>query len=196
MRNALGALAFLVMLTALSGCENHDGNDWQRLVCDVQLVNTGNPLVSAYLNAGPDKITGTADDFQPIDSVQVVFHARPYGSTVILTEDGVYSWFQIESYDLEWEVDPGTPVDLTPHNIDGGNLDVMVPVNDEGAASVLIAGIDMKSSAWFVDVFTGDIAPFQANANITFYGHESGSSEMIEIPVGLRVHFIDVIIDS
>lgn len=196
MLSALSALVLLVSLVALTGCENHDGNEWQRLVCDVQSVNAGAPLISAYLNAGSDRITGTDDDFQPLDSVPVIFHARPYGSTITLPEDAAHSWFQIDRYDLIWENDPGAPVDLTPHNVYGGTVDAMVPVYEEGAASVLIAGADMKNSPWFVDLFTGNIDEFQANALIVFYGHESGSSENVTVQAGLRVHFIGVITEG
>lgn len=192
MQNAMGALMFLIALFVLSGCENHEGNDWERLVCDVQVTNAGAPLVAAYLDAGADQTAGTEDDFQPIDSVQVIFHARPYSSNIIIPEDGVYSWFQVERYDLEWENNPLVPVDLTQHNVYDSVIDVMVPVNEEAGGSVLVSGVDMKSAPWFVDIYTGDLAAFQADAHITFYGHESGSSEEIELPAGVRVHFIGV----
>ncbi|MBD3219907.1 hypothetical protein GF314_01575 [bacterium] len=193
---ALSALMTLASLAVLTGCENHDGNDWQRLVCDVQSVNAGAPLVSAYLDAGSDRTAGTEDDYQPIDTVQVVFHARPYGSTVTLPEDGAHSWFQIDRYDLIWETDPGTPVDLSPHNVIGGHVDIMVPVHEEAAGAILVAGSDMKNAPWFVDVYTGNIAPFQADAKITFYGHETGSSHEVAVQAGCRVHFIAVRIQN
>ncbi len=191
MQNAMCALLFLFVLVALSGCQE-DGNDWQRLVCDVQIVNAGEPLVAAYLDAGADSEVGTDDDFQPIDTIQVIFHARPYSSTLSIPEDSPYSWFQVERYDLVWENNPTVPVDLSPYNVFDGNVDIMVPVNDEGAASVLVAGVDMKNSSWFVDIFTGDMGAFQADANLFFYGHESGSSEEVVLEAGIRVHFIGV----
>lgn len=196
MQTAVGAAMLLAALTLLAGCENHEGNDWQRLVCDVQSVNGGSPLVSAYLSAGPDREVGTEDDFQPIDSVNVIFHARPYGSTMTIPEDGAYSWFQIERYDLEWENPSSVPVDLTGFNVEDGNIDVMVPVHEEGAASVLMVGIGMKNAPWFVDVYTGDMESFQADAHLTFYGHESGSEEEIVLEAGCRVHFIGVIVED
>jgi len=190
--SALGGLLVATGLLTVVGCENHEGNDWERLVCDVQSVNGGMPLVSAYLDAGNDNEVGTDDDFQPIDTVLVVFHARPYGSAIMLPEDSAYSWFQISSYDLTWATDPGAPADLSPHNVTGANIDVMVPVYEEGGSSVLVVGIDMKNAPWFVDLFTGDIPSFQANANFTFYGHESGNDKEVAIAAGLRVNFISV----
>jgi hypothetical protein len=189
---AIGGLLMLSGLLALGGCANNDGNDWQRLVCDVDLVNGGSPVVSAFLNAGSDNIVGTDDDFQPIDMVQVIFHARPYGSTVMLPEDGAYSWFQVDGYDLIWETTEGQP-DLSAHNVERGALDLRVPVYEEYASSILLVGIDMKNASWFVDVYTGDIPSFQANARFVFYGHESGSDEEVSIEAGVRVNFIGVV---
>lgn len=191
MQNAMCALSLIVLLFALGGCEE-DGNDWQRLVCDVEIVNAGTPLVSAYLDAGPDNEVGTDDDFQPIDMLQVVFHARPYSSTMVIPEDSPYSWFQIESYDLVWENNPRIPVDLQPFNVYDANVNLMVPVNDEGVVSVLVAGVDMKAAPWFIDIANGNLDAFQTDVHLTFYGHESGSSEEVALPAGVRVHFIGV----
>jgi len=194
MRSTVGGL--LSVLVLFAGCSDDDSNDWQRLVCDVQSVNEGLPLISAYLNAGADNLIGTADDYQPIDSVMVIFHARPYGSTIVLPEDGAFSWFQVETYDLYWETDPGAPVDLTPYNVMGGNADAMVPVYEEAAASILVVGTDMKSAAWFVDLYNGVTPSFQADARLVFHGHESGSDEEVSLEAGLRVSFIPVVSEN
>jgi hypothetical protein len=114
----------------------------------------------------------------------------------MLPEDGAHSWFQVTSYDLVWENPAGVPVDLTPHNVTGGGASAMVPVYEEGGTSVLVVGIDMKNAPWFVDLYSGDIEPFQANARLTFHGHESGSDKMVQIQTGLRVHFIPVIVQN
>lgn len=195
MHTAIGGLLILTGLLAVGGCSNDDGNDWHRLVCDVDLVNAGSPVISAFLNAGSDNIVGTDDDYQPIDMVQVIFHARPYGSTVLVPEDGAYSWFQVDGYDLTWQPDPGAP-DLSAHDVNRGALDLRVPVYEEYASSILLVGIDMKNAPWFVDIYTGDISSFQANARFVFYGHESGSSEEVAIEAGVRVNFIGVVVDN
>ena len=210
MQTALCGLLILSGLLASSGCENNDGNEWERLVCEVQSVNAGAPLISAFLSAGSDKLVGTADDFQPIDSVVVTFHARPYSSSIVLPEDGVYSWFHVTSYDvawttvpavLAWETTPGdtTTVDLSDYNITDGQTDAIVPVNEEAEASVLLVDTFMKNDAtnpWFLDLYNGSIPSFQANAEITFHGHESGSDEEIDIPAGVRVSFIGVLVEG
>jgi hypothetical protein len=195
MHTTIAGLFVLVGLLAIGGCSNPDGNDWQRVVCDVDLVNNGSPVISAYLNAGSDNLIGTDDDYQPIDMVQVIFHARPYGSTVVLPEDGAYSWFQVDGYDIVWETSDGAP-DLSAHNVTRGALDLRVPVYEEYASSLLLVGIDMKNASWFVDIYTGDAPSFQANARFTFYGHESGSDEEVAIEAGVRVNFIGVVSEN
>lgn len=196
MQNAVGVGLILFIAVFAASCDSDDGNDWHRLVCEVQSVNSGVPLVSGYINYGSDGAPGGEDDYTPIDSIQVVFHARPYGATVTLPEDGAYSWFQIESYDLEWEDAPSPAVNLSDYNVIDGNIDIMVPAYEEGAGSVLVVGIDMKDTPWFANIYTGDLETFQVDANLTFYGHESGSTEIVEIPAGLRVHFIGAITDD
>lgn len=190
-----GGILALAGLLSLGGCSDDGANDAQRLVCDVMTVNAGNPLVSAYVNAGSDQTVGTDDDYQPIDTVQVIFHARPYGSTVFVPEDGAYSWFEITRYDLRWETPAGAP-DLSGQGVTGGVAYAMVPAYEEGAVSVLIAGMDFKSAQWFIDLYNEAIPSFQATARLTFYGHESGSDEEVAIETGLQVNFIGVVIDG
>ena len=190
LQSTLGGLLVVIGLVTIVGCANNEGNDWERLVCDVESVNGGMPLVSAYLNPGSDDEVGTSDDYQTIDTVLVIFHARPYGSAIMLPEDSAHSWFQITSYDINWETDPGAPADLSPHNVTRASIDVMVPVYEEGGSSVLVVGIDMKNADWFFDLFNNLIPSFQANARFTFYGHESGSDKEVAIAAGMRVNFI------
>ena len=54
----------------------------------------------------------------------------------------------------------------------------------------------MKNASWFVDIYNEVEPSFQANARLTFYGHESGSDEEIAIEAGVRVNFIDVVSDN
>jgi len=194
----LTALCGLLILAGLlsSGCDNHDGSEWQRLVCEVSSVNEGAPLVSAYINVGGDGVAGGGDDFTPIDTVPVMFRARPYSNLVTLPEDGTYSWFHITRYDLNWENTPGSGVDLTPHNIEGGAMDARIPVDADGEGSVLVVGVDMKNADWFVDLGNGNIGSFQANAHLTFYGRESGNANEVSLDGGLRVHFIPAVVEN
>jgi hypothetical protein len=181
------------LLPFLAGCENHDGNEWQRLVCEVESVNAGNPLVSAYLNTGADGIEGTVDDFRPIDIIPIVFHARPYSGETTLPEDGPNSYFDVVSYDLEWVPGPDCPDELLDYNIYDAPCIARVPAYDEGSVAVLVADRGMKEQDWYVELYDDRTYSFTATAILTFYGHESGSDELIEIPAALQVTFYGVV---
>lgn len=187
-------LTLLLALTALSviatGCSNHDGNEWQRLVCEVQSVNGGSPLHSAYLYIGPDLTAGTSDDIFPVDVVPVTFYARPYSSAIVLPEDNTHSWFHVTHYDLTWHPGPAAPDELTNFNVTGAFCDTRVPVNDFGTVQVLIADRVMKEESWFRDLFyTNPGSSFTAACELTFYGHETGSSQVVKVPAGFMVTF-------
>ncbi|MDY0108895.1 MAG: hypothetical protein RBT60_03050 [Candidatus Krumholzibacteria bacterium] len=193
MRSALGGLLVLSLVLVFSSCSNHDGNDWQRLVCDVQSTNGGNPLVAPFLTIS------SGDTLVALTTAGFVFHARPYGSTIMLPEDAAHSWFQITHYDLLWENVPEIyddyGVDLTQHNVIGGSTNIMVPVYEEAGASLIIVGWDMKYSEWFIRLgVLYEIPPFQANVRVIFYGHESGSDKVVDIETSLRVMFVDSVV--
>lgn len=188
---AILGLAAVAVLAMLAGC-SEDGNEWQRLVCEVQSVNTGNPLVSAYLDAGNDRQEGTNDDYLPIDVVPVVFHARPYSSAITLPEDGPNSYFDIVAYDLTWNPGPTCPEELADYNVVNAPCYARVPVYDEASVGILIADRGMKEQSWYYELYEDRGLSFNATAELTFYGHESGSDELIAIPAGLQVTFYGV----
>lgn len=185
-----------LILVAASGCSNHEGNEWERLVCEVESVNEGAPLLSAYAEVGSDNIAGTVDDILPVDWVPVVFRARPYSSAIILPEDGAQSWFHVTSYDLTWHPMGNAPAALTDYNITGGLCDVVVPVGDDAVVSVLVADRVMKEEPWFVALANDPGQSFTANCELTFYGHESGNTREVIVPAGLVVTFFGYIADN
>ena len=181
-------LALLVGLAALTGCSS-DNNEHHRLVAEADLVNAGTPLVVAALN---DNGTGDdpADDFVPIETLNVVFSARPLNNTMEIEEFGPYSTFNITAYDLTWIPSVGAPAGLTAYNVRGGRLTVSVPVYDEIEASVLVGNLSMKAEAWF----PGN--PFTADLVVTFYGHSSGSEDVVSLEVGTTVQFLQTVADN
>jgi len=185
-----------LILSAISGCSNHDGNEWERLVCEVASVNEGTPLLSGYAEVGNDDTPGTIDDAFPIDWVPVVFRARPYSSTIVLPEDGAQSWFHMTSYDLTWHPIGNAPEGLTDYNITGGLCDARVPSMDEATVSVLIADRVMKEEPWFLDLINIPGHSFTANCALTFYGHESGNSREVSLDAGLMVTFYGYIAED
>ncbi len=188
-RNLTLMLFVALSATLLAGCSNHDGNEWQRLVCEVESINAGTPLLSAYLDVGADKEAGTDDDTFPIDWVPVLFYARPYSSSIILPEDGVSSWFHVTHYDLIWHPGPGAPEELTTYNVTNGMCEARIPVNDHGSVSILIADRVMKEEPWYRELYTTPGHSFTAACELIFHGHETGNSEIISIESGFMVTF-------
>lgn len=177
----------------VAGCESSDYNEWQRVVCSVQSINTGAPIVSAALNTGSDA-TNPTDDYVPLDIVPVLFWARPGNSMMTIPEEGAYSAFIITSYDATWIPGAGAPAELTDYNVTRGLLSARVPINDEFAVSFTIAPQQMKSEPWY-PAPTGDTV-FMANLQLTFYGHEEGSSHEVAIPAGTTVTFVGSVADN
>jgi hypothetical protein len=185
-----------LVLVALAGCSNHEGNEWERLVCEVESVNAGSPLMSAYADAGADKIGNTEDDIHTVDWVPVVFRARPYSSSVYLPEDGTQSWFHVTSYDLTWTPMSSEADSLVYHNIVGGLCDVVVPNGEDAVVSVMIADRTLKDSGWFYRTLVTDGTSFTANCALTFYGHETGNSREVAVPAGMVVTFVGFVVDN
>ena len=185
----LGLIAGLVGMT---GCSDKDGNEWERLVCEVESVNMGAPLLSGYVDLGNDGAPGGDDDIYPIDYVPVVFRARPYSTALTIPDDGAYSWFHITSYNLTWIPGLGAPAELTNYNMTGALCDVIVPVNEDALVTVLIAGRQMKEEPWFSILETNGLS-YSANCQLDFIGHESGSDREVTVPCGLLVTFYGVV---
>lgn len=185
--------ALFAAVLFIAGCESNDYNEWQRVVCSVQSINTGSPIVSAALNTGSDA-TNPTDDYVPLDIVPVLFWARPGNSLMTIPEEGAYSAFIITSYDATWIPGAGAPAELTDYNVTRGLLSARVPINDEFAVMFTIAPQQMKSEPWY-PAPTGDTV-FMANLQLTFYGHEEGSSHEVAIPAGTTVTFVGSVADN
>lgn len=185
--------ALFAAVLFIAGCESNDYNEWQRVVCSVQSINTGSPIVSAALNTGSDA-TNPTDDYVPLDIVPVLFWARPGNSLMTIPEEGAYSAFIITSYDATWIPGAGAPAELTDYNVTRGLLSARVPINDEFAVMFTIAPQQMKAEPWY-PAPTGDTV-FMANLQLTFYGHEEGSSHEVAIPAGTTVTFVGSVADN
>ena len=175
-------LALMLGLFALTGCST-DNSERQRLVAEADLVNGGSPLVVAALS---DAGTGTdpTDDYVPIETLEVLFSARPLNDTMEIEQYGPYSKFIVTAYDLTWVPGPDAPAALTDYNVERGALSVAIPVYDEIESSVLVGNLSMKAEAWFPG------SPFTADLMVTFYGHESSSEHEVQLTVGTTVQFL------
>ena len=190
----LVASAILTGTLVVSGCDNHSGNEWQRVVCEVSAINQGAPFVSAYMNAGADKISGTEDDYYPIDFAPVTFYARSYNDLIVVPEDGVYSWFHITNYDLIWHPSEDAPDELTDYNVTGGMCDLIVPLREEATVAILLADRGMKEQPWYRDRLFVNGDSYTATAEMIFYGHETGNDQVVALGGGITVTFIGVVI--
>jgi hypothetical protein len=186
----------LLSFLAMNGCTNNTGTEWQRLVVEVDAINDGVPLVSGYMDAGPDRRPGTDDDFAPIDFVEVQFHARPYNQFITLPEDAPFSYFHITEYDLEWT--PTTPggEELPNYNYYNAPTDLLVPVSQEASVLVLVADRYMKEQPFFSDLFFNNKLPFNASCKMTFRGHQTGSDDMQEIVGAFMVTFVGLVVEQ
>jgi hypothetical protein len=179
--------ALIAAALLMSGCSSDNNNEWQRVVCSVQSINGGAPVVSAALNIGTDVINAN-DDFVPLDVAEVLFWARPLGSLVTIPEEGAYSAFIITSYDAIWTPGAGAPAELTAYNVERGLLSARVPINDEIMIAFMVAPQAMKSEPWYPQPNSSTV--FMANLALTFYGHEEGSQHEVAIPAGTTVTFL------
>lgn len=182
--------ALIAAALLLAGCSSNNNNEWQRVVCSVQSINDGAPVVSAAVNTGADA-ANTTDDYVPLDFVNVLFWARPYGSMMTIPTNGAYSSFIITGYDAVWEPGPNAPAAITDYNVERGALSARVPINDEIEVAFVIAGQEMKQEAWYPAQYSSTV--FTANLHLTFYGHEEGSEHEVAIPAGATVTFLGAV---
>ncbi len=194
----LALTASLMVLGALAmtgGCSK-EGNQWQRLVCEVTQVNEGASVVSAYLSgqAASLKCDGTDVVTLPIDFIPVEFTARPYNSSVQLTAGGPYSEFLITSYDVIWHPMSAGSDSLTASNVYGAGASLLVPLDEKASVNVLLADRTLKDKAWFAAALNpcgaGNVGSFTATAELRFHGHESGSDRDIVVPAQVTVNFV------
>ena len=193
-RALITIMALVIGLAALSGCGDNE-SELQRLVCEVESVNDGVPLISAALNYGSDGAPDGDDDFVPIDFVSVIFRSRALNSSMTIPEDGLYSSFIITGYDLTWtSTDPNAPAELSNSNITGGMANAQVPIDSDAMVTILVGPLEMKEAPWFQAIYNG--APsFTASAQFIFWGHVSGTDHEVGVPAGLMVNFVGAIVD-
>jgi hypothetical protein len=196
-RALITIMALVIGLAALSGCGDNE-SELQRLVCEVESVNDGVPLISAALNVGSDGVQGGDDDYVPIDFVPVVFRSRALSSSMNIPEDGLYSSFIITGYDLTWtSSDPNAPppAELSNSNVTGGFASAQVPIDNDAVVSILVGPLEMKGATWFQAILNGSAPAFSASAQFVFWGHVSGTDHEVGIPAGLMVNFIGAVVE-
>ncbi len=191
------AAAPILLAALLAGCSDNS-SELQRVVCEVQLVNAGAPLLSAYVIDGGDGVIGPngtnpPDDIYASDVVSVLFNARPYSSSVTsIGEEDVYGSYIITGYNLTWVPGANVPagLDLSQFNLVNAPFYLQVPIRDEALGSVMIADRTLKDAiANALGLPWGFGQDFSATARLQFIGHDSGSQHESVIESGLYVSF-------
>ncbi len=186
-------LAAGLALFALTGCSN---DDIGHSVLEVVSVNDGAPVIDAQIDAGPDKIPNTSDDFVPDGHVKVAVRNRAYDQFTTATEDQPLSSFVIDRVSVEWQpLVAGTNADLLPaynRTYDFGQ----VVLRDETAEFyVMLVTFEMRQAPFLQGLITGD-PPFVAQAKVTFTGHDSGATNTFySFSTTIPVEFIGVAIN-
>ncbi|MFN2370685.1 MAG: hypothetical protein ABR506_05945 [Candidatus Krumholzibacteriia bacterium] len=182
----LKAVAPLVLLVALLGGCSGDSSERQRIVLEVVTVNAGNPLVAAYQEQDE------TDVYYTLDSVPVVFHARPYNQSMTIPTDGAYSSFVITGYNLVWHPGANVPagLDLSQFNVENVPFFVQVPVGDDAGSSLMVADRVIKEGIGAVLGTPWTLSQdFTAYLEMQFIGHASGDEHEVIVPAGLGVSF-------
>lgn len=185
-------LAFLAIALLTTGCSMNNNNEWQTVVCSVQKINDGAPVISAAVNAGDP--ANPDDDYVPLDLIKVLFWARPYSAASTINSEGAYSSFIITGYSAVWTPGPNAPPELTTYNVPRSNLSARVPINDEIEVAFMLCPQEIKQEAWYPA--PGSATVYTANLALTFYGHAEGSEHEIEVPAGTTVTFLGAISDN
>jgi hypothetical protein len=192
--------ALAVVSGLLVGCSDDNNSELNRVVCEVEAVNGGVPLISAYVVDGGDGVIGVppgggdVDDVYTQDAVMMEFRARPYSlSTMTIPENDVYSSFIITGYNLTWVPGANAPagLDMSLYNMVNAPFYLQVPVNDDAESAVLVATRELKEAIYAAQgsapwPFAND---FTAAAHLEFIGHDSGSQHEVAVPAGVLVSF-------
>jgi hypothetical protein len=186
---AVASLALLVF----TGCGD-DGIG--RSVLEVTEVNEGAPFVDGQINAGPDRIVGTTDDFRPAGHCLVRVRNRPYNDFMSTTADQPFGAFVIDRVSVAWEpLVAGTAADNLPAFNRTYDFGAVIPRGEEVEFQVMLVTFEMKDQPFLAGLISGD-PPFVAQARVTFTGHDSGATDTFyDFQTVIPVEFIGVIIE-
>jgi len=195
----LFALTIALSLFALNGCDD-DNSELNRNAISVSAINEGGIYVSATWDAGPDKIVGTIDDFQPFSHMPIRVKNRPYNEFITNPDFSPYGDFRITNIKVEWvsiaSGDQAHLAQMQAFNFEAGYY-ISVPSGSEVIFNVLLVPFYAKGLAPMSTLEPLGATPsFVAVANITLTGHDSGSTSEIEVASQTMVEFIGLIVSS
>lgn len=187
-RLSVAALVLVALGMTFVGCSEEE--DATRIVVDVVSLNSNSPLFSDVYdtNNTPDD---TADDFIPVDLVQVTFRARPHDDVLNVTPGGPFGTVRFTKYSVEFrdginstgaDLNGDGAVDL--ENFEAPMSTVVDTFNDAVGYIMLIGGGVKSEFPINQLIFSGE---YTADAQITFFGEEETSGDKIEITRGLHI---------
>jgi hypothetical protein len=202
----LFALTIAFSLLALGGCDDNN-SELERSAISVSAVDNGGVYVCATWNAGQNKTIPDPpdefDDYQPFAHLPVRVKNRPYNEFITNPDYSPYGDFRITKVKVEWVAiasgDPARLAELQAYNFESG-YDVSVPSGSEVDFNVLLLPFYAKSEAPLINlanVYGGDgsVPGFVAVAEMTFTGHDSGSTREVDVVSQTMVEFIGIEID-
>lgn len=167
------------LLTALAivviGCGSDDPQQNRSVIYIESLNNNVAPVVSDIITNGT---------VYP-DAVDVVFRNRPYSRIIVTAPDEPYGYFEFTSYTVEWSRPDGGPV---PASYTAG-MGLSVPSGYNAESNITIVTWEMKANPPLSTIPAN--TEVNANARITFVGHEVGSDKDIEVVANIGVIFAD-----
>lgn len=200
----LFALAITLSIFALNGCDD-DNSERNRGAISVSAIDEGGVYVCATWNAGqnkafPDPPGEQPDDFQPFAHMPVRVKNRPYNEFITNPDYSPYGDFRITNVEVEWtriaSGDQARLAELQAYNFESG-YDISVPSGSEVVFNVLMLPFYAKGEAPLINLTpfyggSGTVPGFVAVAQITFTGHDSGSTREVEVVTQTMVEFIGV----
>lgn len=176
-KKSMVSVAILIVLLAMGiACENNEPEQ-HRSVVTVSSLNDGTPLVSDVANGA--SITA--------DVVPVEFYNRPYNGIIITNPDAPHGDFLITRYRIDWTSPNGGPV-LPPYET-ATSISVASGTVDGG--HILLVTYGNKANPPLSSI-VGTTTELQMTANITFFGHETGTTRETPVQASIGVLFVDL----
>jgi hypothetical protein len=184
----------------LAGCKQ-DGVGTRNVV-QVVTVNENVPLLSDVYHFG-DNPDDPADDFIPVDMVEVTFASRVHDPALTIYPGQPFSSVVFHTYSVVF--DNGTNADGADLNQDGQTdlynftapMSAYVPIGSVGQAAILIidGGTKVEAPIGCLGPLASQIGgcsgnvdnEYKVDALLTFYGTEETSGSDLEVQRGLTI---------
>lgn len=196
-RKYFALTAMMAMLLVVVSCDSEP--EQNRSVVSIASFNENVSLISDTWEQGKemfDESTGAPilyDDHIRADLVPVLFHNRPYANNLIFTEPSApHGDFLITRYRVEWVSVNGGPT-LPTYN---GGISVQVPTGEFVEAYVMIVDFQDKATPPLSDlcyVCANAGGEILMQANVTFWGHEIGTTRETTVEASIGVVFVDLV---